>query len=512
MDISKLKHYADFNLETQALGTIRCGPFTTDDLNEADIAARTTLPNGEALATQLLLSIARKLTGSEEVDSVCGGPALTDEEVAQITRGELDKFSEEFIERRLRKATGQPTEQAGSSVKTGCERLPDEIIAQTDSQRAQMKRILGHARSSFLGESSLEAVRKALAETSIEEQMRKFGIGDAFKHQMHAAGVGDTLKDHMRAAGVGDAFKDQMRAAGVGDTLKDQMGAAGVGDTLKDRMRAASVGDAFKDQMGAAGVGDTLKDRMRAASVGDAFKDQMRAAGVGDALKDHMLKLGIGESATARMRKDLLGASALDAAIRTFKASDNLSESIAALRATDAAAAQPEQTHANLPPFQPPRNPILETNKLLKKQQSYAEEIRPTIIRCAELIQTLTDTTLATQILANENAAQAEKHAARSMWVAIASILIAVITSATAIYYASSSPSADQIDKLAKAISNQIAASDASATAERAAATVRAKEDREALVAAISLRSAGPDPVAEKPDEPGVKHGSRTVR
>jgi hypothetical protein len=183
-----------------------------------------------------------------------------------------------------------------------------------------------------------------------------------------------------------------------------------------------------------------------------------------------------------------------------------------AAAAAAAAAAQPEQTHANLPPFQPPRNPILETNKLLKRQQVYAEEIRPTIIRCAELIQTLTDTTLATQILANENAAQAEKHAARSMWVAIASILIAVITSAMAIYYASSSPSADQIDKLAKAISNQIAASDASATAERAAATVRAKEDRAALVAAISQRSAGPDPVANKPDEPGVKHGSRTVR
>jgi hypothetical protein len=92
MDISKLKHHADFNLETQALGTIRCGPLTTDDLNEADSAARTTLPNGEALATKLLLSIARKLTGSEEVDSVCGGPALTEDEVAQITRAELVKF------------------------------------------------------------------------------------------------------------------------------------------------------------------------------------------------------------------------------------------------------------------------------------------------------------------------------------------------------------------------------------------------------------------------------------
>jgi hypothetical protein len=200
--------------------------------------------SGDALATKLLLSIARKLTGSEEVDFVCGGPALTEDEVAQITRAELDKFSEELIERRLRQATGQPTEQAGSSVKTGCVRLPDEIIAQTDSQRAQMKRILGHARSSILGESSLEALRKALAETSIEEQMRKFGIGDA-------------------------------------------------------------------------------------------FKDQMRAAGVGDAFKDHMLKLGIGESANARMRKDLLGASALDAPIKTFKASDNLSESIACCSTCD---------------------------------------------------------------------------------------------------------------------------------------------------------------------------------
>lgn len=437
MDISKLKHHADFNLKTEALGTVRCGPCTTEDINEADRGARTMLPNGEALAVKLLLSIARRLAGSEEVDSVCGGPALTEDEVAHVTRAELDKFSEEFIARRLRPRT----EQAGSSVKAGCELLPEAIIAHTDSQRAQMKEILAQSRSNILGGSSLDAVRKALGETSIEEQFRKFGIGDAFKNEMRAGGIADAVKAKMRAAGVGDAFKD------------------------------------------------------------------------------HILKLGIGESATARMRKDLLGASAMDAAISTFKASDNLGKSIAALRATDAAALQPTQIHAHLPTFKIPPNPILETNKLLRKQQSYAEEIRPVIIRCAELIQTLTVTTLATQNLANENAAQAEKnaaraekHAARSMLVAIGSILIAVITSAMAIYYARISPSAEQIDKLAKAISNQMAASDASATAERTAATVRAMEDRAELVAAISQRSPALDRAAHKSNDPGVNHGVRAAR
>lgn len=391
MDISKLIHIADFNFDSAALGGIRCGPFG-DELAKFDKMARENF-KGEVLARDLILSIGHKLTGNPDVDSVAGGPSLKPDEVALLSKAELDNFCDQFVARRLRHGIdAQDSEKKGGvsreSVKTGCEGLGSAIVAHTDSQRAQRERILGQARNSILGGVAAEAMRKSLQENSIADQFKKFALGDSIAEQARKFKLGGLME---------------------------------------------------------------------------------------------------------QMQRDALGVSAVEAAYRTVRASDNLGETIAALRASDAAAKiiatpfESPMTTFKLPQILP--NPILETNNLLRKQHVYAEEMRPTIIRSAELIQTLTDTTLATQALANDNSAQAERHARKSMWVAIFSIIIAVITGGFSIYYAKVSPSAEQLDLLAKDLGGQLSAVTDLAQADRIAYEKKAAEDRAILTKAISQQS-----------------------
>ena len=401
MDISKLKHHANFDLVTNAFGRLRCGPITMTELSKFDQMARAASIESETLARKLLLTIGRKLTDSDELDAVCGGPSLTEEESSQVSRPELDDFSSQFIVRRLRVTPEDLAKSASDSINPGCDQLAEAFIAHTDSQRARMERILGKAQSSILGGTSLEDARDALTATT------------------------------------------------RGDT-------------------AAELARKF-------GIGETLADQARKFSVGDSAAELARKFGIGETMAEQARKFGIGETVAEKMRKDALGASALNAAFRTVEASNKLGESIASLRAFEKMASkQPEHIDmARLP--QLPPNPILETNRLLERQQIYAEEMRPTVIRCAELIQTLTDSTLAMQAFSNNNSAQAEKHARRSMRVAIGSIAIAVITSVISIYYAMLSPTGDQFDKLTKTLATQTDAANAAA-----------KEDRAAFVAAIT--------------------------
>lgn len=356
MDIQTLIHVADFNFNTAALGELRCGPLG-NELSKFDKMARDGV-DGVKLARALVLAIGHKLTENSDVDAIAGGPSVTEDDVALLSKSELDDFCDKLITLRLRRSAGSrhDTEQGNSlqkSTTTGCAALGPAIIAHTDSQRAQMDRFLGQARTSILGRTAFDAIGKNA--------------------------IGDTLK----------GFR----------------------------------------------LGETIAEQVR------KFQD----GGI------------IGQ-----LQRDALNESVLGAALRTVKASDNLGETIAALRASNTGvnhfATPVEPSTIKFDPPHISRNPILETNELLRKQQSYSEEMRPTIIRAAELIQTLTDSTLAAQTLANDNSAQAERHARRSMWVAVFSIFIAVITGGISIYYAKLSPTAEQLDLLAKNQRMQISA------------------------------------------------------
>jgi hypothetical protein len=359
-------------------------------LSKFDKMARNKV-DGEELARSLAVSIVRRFTGDQDIDAVAGGPSLSQVEVNLLSREELDNFCDQFVARRLRiAADAQASEIKGGRrpgpAETGCDGLGHAIMAHTDSQRAQMERILGSSRDSIFGHAAAKAMYKSSQENSIGDQPRKVPLRDMLAEQMH-----------------------KLRIGGAAEQL-------------------------------------------------------------------HVLRQ-----------------SASEAAYRTVKASDYLGETIAALRASDlptkysATPVEPQMSSFEPPTI--PQNSIPETNNLLRKQQAYAEEMRPTLIRSAELIQTLTDTTLATQALANANSAQAERHAQRSMNVAISSVIIAIITGASSIYYASASPTAVQADQLAKELRAQLGIVIASAQADRIALEKKVAEDRAALTAVIAQQS-----------------------
>lgn len=376
MEIEKLIHLADFSFNTAGLGEIRCGPLGSE-LSKYDKMARDGV-DGVELARGMVLDVGHKVTGNSKLDEVAGGPVINEEEIKLISTSELDEFSDKFIALRLRDTVDsrsfpvQRDDQLNPKP-TGCMGLGKAIIAHTDSQRAQVERIVGQARSGILSRTAFSAIGKS-------------------------------------------AIDNAMKGSTLGGSISEQL---------------------------------------------QRFKD----GGV-----------------VGKLQREALKESVLGAALRTVKASDNLGETIAVLRALNSSAnfatpVEPSTINVAMPHFPP--NPIVETNELLRKQQSYAEEMRPTIIRAAELIQTLTDTILAVQTLANDNSSQAERHARRSMMVAVVSIIIAVITGGISIYYANLSPTAEQLDRLASDYIKQLRATSASAEADRIALANKRRDDQE---------------------------------
>jgi len=223
-----------------------------------------------------------------------------------------------------------------------------------------------------------------------------------------------------------------------------------------------------------------------------SLADRVRNA-VGGLVGEITEKIGMGSEAE-KIRRDALGLEAIEAGWRAVQASDNLGETVASMRASDLAArhilhaVEPASRSFEIP--MPPPNPIHETNKLLQTFKDRADEMRPTFIRTVELIQTLTETALAVQALANANAADAERQSRRSMTVAIWSIVLTLLVGGISIYYAYSSPTGEQIDKIAAKFSAQMKAAAAADQASRDKYERQAADDRAALMKLVSQQEA----------------------
>lgn len=426
LDISKLIHDADFNIVTDALGMIRCGPLRSDDLVKIDQLARSEKIAGTFLAGRLVQIIGRRLTGDERIDAVCGGPQLIDTEIAELTPLELDEFSDQFIRRRLHiKPKDKTTIESPDVIQFSCDQLAAEIIAYSDAQRDQLQSIIGELGIDVLGKTVADSLRR------------------------------ESAADLAGTYGIGESAAELAKKYGIGSSVADLAQKHGFGETISDAVHKHKHG-----------LGVTI----------------------GDVVRKHWVENTIGDE----LRKSTLGHSAIKSALKTIQASNNLGESIASLRASKPGPALDlhafDQINRTLPP-----NPIVETNRLLKEQQNYAEEVRPVFIRAAELIQTLTETSLATQALANDNAAHAEAHAQasmkvarRSVYIAIASIVASIIVSSISIYFAMKSPSEEQIEKLATDLGRKADAITENAKLDRAAFEKNVKDDRAAFMEAIA--------------------------
>lgn len=147
LSIRTLIHHADFDLETAALGVIRCGPNGKGGLRKFDAAARIENRDGVALARSILLEIGHHKTGDEEADKICAGRPLTQEEIEKVSRRELDEFCDRFAAKRLRslvteQGESEPTPQIPSR---GCESIAVLIVNRNDAEVEASRKILEQA-------------------------------------------------------------------------------------------------------------------------------------------------------------------------------------------------------------------------------------------------------------------------------------------------------------------------------------------------------------------------------
>lgn len=141
----------DFDLLTESLGVIRCGPL---DLNKKFAEYREEIRDGTvdcvALARDLLLSSARKLTGDKESDAYCRGPNLAVIEISELTREELDTFCNTFWTKRLGIAVeSRPVEGAHNFGKKGCEVIALALRDFVESERAILQKSAERIRKSI---------------------------------------------------------------------------------------------------------------------------------------------------------------------------------------------------------------------------------------------------------------------------------------------------------------------------------------------------------------------------
>jgi hypothetical protein len=141
-NIDSFAHMQDFDLPTKLLGVIRCGPLdASKKFIEFEDAIQDGTIDGCTLAHDLLITIARKLTGIEEIDAYCRGPALTVAEVAGLTQQELDAFCDRLWANQLGIAVDdRPAEGAHNSGKTGCEVIALALRDYVEAERTMLKR------------------------------------------------------------------------------------------------------------------------------------------------------------------------------------------------------------------------------------------------------------------------------------------------------------------------------------------------------------------------------------
>jgi uncharacterized membrane protein len=152
-NIESLAHMQDFDLPTESLGVIRCGPL---DANKKFVEYREAIQDSTVicvdLARDLLLSSARKLTGDKESDAYCRGPSLTGAEVAELSQEELDTFCNTFWTKRLGIAVeDRPAEGAHNSGKKGCEVIALALRDYVESERATLQKSVERTKKSIDG-------------------------------------------------------------------------------------------------------------------------------------------------------------------------------------------------------------------------------------------------------------------------------------------------------------------------------------------------------------------------
>lgn len=188
LDLSKLAHICDFEVESAALGRIHCGTYTMKVAQALEKLFDKEDLTGPIFARTLLQYIGKTASDSHEVDNgnATEDRSLTAENIAQLTDDEIEKFAREFLAHNAYlmkpddnesvedvEAGGTTEEQPGESAS---DRLLRVMRNYSTAQSIRMKKFLKPF-SSFLSKPlfsapTLDAIQKnALLSSRLDETL-----------------------------------------------------------------------------------------------------------------------------------------------------------------------------------------------------------------------------------------------------------------------------------------------------------------------------------------------------
>lgn len=217
LDLSKLARRHDFDLATEALGTIQCGSLSLKTF--ADVEKCVKKPGSDAadIARQILGMVGRRVifgasdTEPQEID-------LTEEDIRQVSNLEIEQFAQEFIahnewlrhyyDDESRRTTANEKGEQVTSYAPNIADIPkgeDESASQYlirvldryfDGQRNRMKKLLGYGLSASstlldeykkLGEPLSSRFGKGIFNDSALESIRRnLSMSDQFQDTIKA--------------------------------------------------------------------------------------------------------------------------------------------------------------------------------------------------------------------------------------------------------------------------------------------------------------------------------------
>lgn len=319
LDLSKLARLHDFDLETEALGIIRCGTITLSALPTAQKLVKE--PGKESVdIVREVLGLVGKQSAVAEGDSESAQSALTDDELQKISDSEVELFAQKFYDHNewLRHSYDDESRQERTNEKG------EKVVPYSPK---------------------IDEIPKDANETASHYLVR-----------------------------VLDSHFDKQN-----DRLKKMLGPSLLGSS---------------------------------------------------ALMEQYKKLV--EPLSTRMAADIVRNSAIESLRKNFTLSDQLQESIKAIKQNSIILEKLPQFDAepvNIQPIKFPENPIVETNRQLRTLLTHIGEMRSLATQSAELIGNMNDTALQMQVHFQNNARSTQRSALLATAIAVFSLIASSVFS-----------------------------------------------------------------------------------
>ncbi|WP_018076608.1 hypothetical protein [Thiobacillus denitrificans] len=238
LDLSKLARSHDFDLATEALGTIQCGSLSLKIF--ADVEKCVKKPGSDAadIARQILGMVGRKaILGADDAEPQAID--LTEEDIRQVSDLEIERFAQEFVthnewlkhyydDESRKTSTNEKGEQITSYVPKVADILKDEnetasqylirvLDRYFDGQSARMKNLLG---SGVSASSRLLEEYKKLVEPLSTRFSKGIFNDSALESMRRNLSMSDQLQDTIKAFKQSTLDHDIARASIEPDLLQ----------------------------------------------------------------------------------------------------------------------------------------------------------------------------------------------------------------------------------------------------------------------------------------------------